>query len=126
VGVDQHGDALQVAAARLKGSFAMHAPSCEGKASLDATYDPATGVVTLLGFDAKDKLYPKDEDRLAAVEQWRAGRWSEGEMQVQQAFWRSRKHPDLPVWTIIHEGEGMPALSVTDASGRRRVYVWEE
>ena len=126
VGVDQHADALHVASARLKMSYALHAPSCEGEAKLDATFDPATGVVTLLGFDAQDSIYPKDEDRLAAVEQWRAGRMVDGELHVSQAFWRSKKHPDLPVWTLIPEGEGLPAVSVTDASGRRWVYVWEE
>lgn len=126
VGVDQHADALHVASARLKMSYALHAPSDVGATQLDATYDPATGVVTLLGFDAQDATYPKDEDRLAAVEQWRAGRVVDGEMVSQQAFWRSRKHPDLPVWTLIPEGEGVPAVSVTDASGRRYVYIWEE
>lgn len=126
LGVDQHADALQVAAARLKGAYRLEADSAEGNAQLDVTYDPATGVVTLLGFDAKDPLYPKDEDRLAAVEQWRAGRLVDGELRVQQSYWRSRKHPDLPVWTIIPEGEGQPAVSLTDASGRRWVYVWEE
>ena len=126
VGVDQHADALHVASARLKMSYALQAPSNMGKAQLDATFDPATGVVTLLGFDAQDATYPKDEDRLAAVEQWRAGRVVDGEMVSAQAFWRSRKHPDLPVWTLIPEGEGVPAVSVTDASGRRYVYIWEE
>ena len=126
VGVDQHADALHVASARLKMSYTLHTPSADGDAKLDATFDPETGMVTLLGFDVQDVLYPRDVDRLAAVEQWRAGRLVDGEMVSSQAFWRSRKHPDLPVWTLIPEGEGAPAVSITDASGRRWVYIWEE
>ena len=69
---------------------------------------------------------PAQADRLAFVEQWRAGRIVNGEMICDSAFRRSRETPDLPVWCLLPDGEGAPAVSVTDATGRRWVFVWQE
>lgn len=124
LGVDMHGDALQVAASRLKGDYRMEAACAQGEAVLDAAYDPEKGVATLHGFHAPGKL-PADVDRLAAVEQWRAGRLNDGVFRAEVNLTRSRVSPDLPVWALIPPGDGAPAISLTDAWGRRWVYVWE-
>lgn len=124
LGIDQQGDALQVAASRLKGGYRLEAASSGEGACLSATYDPSKGMVTLEAFDAPG-TFPADADRLAQVEQWRAGRLMDGIFRAEVNLTRSRVSPDLPVWAFIPEGEGVPAISLTDARGRRWVFAWE-
>ena len=113
-----------MAASRLKGGYRLEAASSGEGACLSATYDPSKGMVTLEAFDAPG-TFPADADRLAQVEQWRAGRLMDGIFRAEVNLTRSRVSPDLPVWAFIPEGEGVPAISLTDARGRRWVFAWE-
>lgn len=122
LGIDQHGDALSVTAARLKGDFAVDAPTASGDAVLDAVFDPDKGMVTLMGFTAPGE-WPQSADPLAQVEQWSAGRLrSDGTFYAQENLTRSYVSPGLPVWALIPEGEGEAAVRVTDARGRRWLF----
>ena len=122
LGIDQHGDALSVTAARLKGDFAVDAPTASGDAVLDAVFDPDKGMVTLMSFTAPGE-WPQSADPLAQVEQWSAGRLrSDGTFYAQENLTRSYVSPGLPVWALIPEGEGEAAVRVTDARGRRWLF----
>lgn len=126
VGMDTQPEALNVTAQRLNDGYVLEAETSADEAKLDATFDPESGMLTLTGFDAPHPSLPAQADRLAFVEQWRAGRIVNGEMICDSAFRRSRETPDLPVWCLLPDGEGAPAVSVTDATGRRWVFVWQE
>ena len=60
------------------------------------------------------------------LESWSAGWLREGAMVIDQSYGRSVKQPELPLFCILPEGEGVACVSTVDAAGRRRVYRWVE
>lgn len=126
VGVDTQADALHTTVSRLHEGFVLDSEISADPAALDATYEPQSGMITLAGFDAPHPALPVTADRLAFVEQWRAGRIVDGVFRCMQSFRRTRETPDMPVWCLLEEGEGTPAVSITDATGRRWMFTWQE
>ena len=125
VGMDTQAEALHTTVQRLGEGFVLETDTSADEAVLDATFDPESGMLTLTGFDAPHPALPKQQDRLAFVEQWRAGRIVDGKLICDASFRRSRETPDLPVWCLLPDGEGEPAVSITDAAGRRWVFRWQ-
>jgi SAM-dependent methyltransferase len=125
VGVDTQADALHTAASRLQEGYVLQSVVSDDPAELEATFDPASGMVTLHSLKAPHPALPEQADGLAFVEQWRAGRIVGGEFICQHAFRRTREAADLPAWCLLDEGEGIPAVSLTDATGRRWIFQYE-
>ena len=125
VGVDTQADALHTAASRLQEGYVLQSVVSDDPAELEATFDPASGMVTLHSLKAPHPALPEQADGLAFVEQWRAGRIVDSEFICQHAFRRTREAADLPAWCLLDEGEGIPAVSLTDATGRRWIFQYE-
>ena len=125
VGVDTQADALHTAASRLQEGYVLQSVVSDDPAELEATFDPASGMVTLHSLKAPHPALPEQADGLAFVEQWRAGRIVGSEFICQHAFRRTREAADLPAWCLLDEGEGIPAVSLTDATGRRWIFQYE-
>ena len=43
---------------------------------------------------------------------------------VNETFRRTPRNPELPLFCLLADGEGEPAVSTVDAAGRRRVFKW--
>lgn len=125
LGVDESPEALAIARSRLTDApMTLSSPCDESPAPLEGSYDPATGMLLLTGFHASHPAFPATRSAMDALEGWSAGRLTDGVMRTEQTFQRSHAHPDLPLMTLLSPGEGDPAVIATDASGRRRAYVW--
>ncbi len=124
LGIDSSNEALQVTASRLrKHNYAVENECTVDDAVLDAVFDQDKGMVTLMGFRCPGN-FPDLPDPLATVEQWRAGRIRDGVFYTDENLMRTYQSPDLPLWGLLPEQEGTPAVSVTDAAGKRRVFQW--
>lgn len=124
LGIDSSNEALQVTASRLRKHNYMVENECTvDDAVLDAVFDQDKGMVTLMGFRCPGN-FPDLPDPLATVEQWRAGRIRDGVFYTDENLMRTYQNPDLPLWGLLPEQEGQPAVSVTDATGKRRVFQW--
>ena len=127
LGVDSSHEALMVTRSRLDTShMTVCCPCAEDQAPLEGTYDAMTGVMMLTGFQAEHPAFPPSERAMDVLESWSAGWLREGEMVIDQSYGRSVKQPELPLFCILSEGEGVACVSTVDAAGRRRVYRWVE
>ncbi len=125
LGIDTSSEALQVTASRLrKHNYTVESECTVDEAVLDAEFDQDKGMVTLMGFHCPGE-FPAILDPLAAVEQWRAGRIRDGVFYTDENLMRTHQSPDLPLWGLLSEQDGIPAVSLTDATGKRRVFQWE-
>ena len=131
VGIDMEAEALHTSAARLHEGFTLDSAPSADKATLDALFDPTSGMITLYGLDAPHPTLPAPDkhaglDAMTFIEQWRAGRIVNGEFVCSQSFRRTHETPEIPAFCLLEDGEGAPAVSVTDTTGRRWIFRWEE
>ena len=124
LGIDGNGAALEITTSRLRNNDYTVASECTvDDATVEAAFEKERGVMTLMSFHATGD-FPQLADPLGIVEQWRVGRVKDGVFYTEENLLRSHQSPDLPAWGIVPEGEGVPAISITDASGKRRVFAW--
>ncbi len=126
LGIDNNAGALEVTASRLRNNNYTVQDECTvDDAAVEAVFERERGVMTLMAFHAPGD-FPQLADPLGIVEQWRAGRVKDGVFYADENLLRSHLSPDLPSWGLMPDGEGTPAISITDAAGKRRVFVWED
>lgn len=127
IGVDAQPAMLCMTAARLDGDYELRCSASALPASLDASRDGIEGMVlTLHGFRPQDARLPEPADSLELLEQWRVGRIVNDVLYVQESFTRTPQRPSLMPWMLLPGGDGEVGISVTDPTGERRIYRWEE
>lgn len=96
----------------------------EDETRLEGMYTGEGGMLLLTGFNATHPSFPRMEQAMDTLEGWSAGHITEGGFVVDQAFRRTTRSPELPLFCLLPGGPGEPGVSTVDAAGRRRVYRW--
>ncbi|MBQ3485772.1 MAG: site-specific DNA-methyltransferase [Clostridia bacterium] len=125
IGVDTSPEAILTTASRLECSdLTMDCPCTEDETRLEGMYTGEGGMLLLTGFNATHPSFPRMEQAMDTLEGWSAGHITEGGFVVDQAFRRTTRSPELPLFCLLPGGPGEPGVSTVDAAGRRRVYRW--
>ena len=125
VGVDTSAEAILTTASRLDShNQTLDCPCTLDDARLEGMYTGAGGMMLLTGFTAAHPSFPRTEQAMDALESWAAGHIVDGAFVVSESFRRTPRNPELPLFCLLAEHEGEPAVSTVDAAGRRRVFKW--
>ena len=127
VGVDNSPEAILTAASRLDtADLALECPCTLDETRLEGMYTGAGGMLLLTGFNATHPSFPPTEQAMDSLESWAAGHIMDGVFVVDQAFRRTTRQSQLPLFCLLPGKEGEPAVATVDAAGRRRVFRWVE
>lgn len=127
IGVDASPEAILTTASRLDSpDLTLECPCTMDDTQLEGIYTGEGGMVLLTGFNATHPSFPRTEQAMDALESWAAGRIVNGAFRVSEGFRRSPHSPELPLFCLLPQEEGIPAVSTVDAAGRRRVFQWRD
>ncbi len=128
LGLDNSPEAISVCQNRLPpDDLIVEAPCSAEPAGLHGTCDPGGGVLTLAGFDAAHKAFPRDFEPLSNLEGYCLGTLDgDGTLRVEVTQRRSFRVPQLAQIATFPPTEGPVALLTVDAAGQRRGYVWTD
>ena len=123
--MDTSAEAILTTASRLDShNQTLDCPCTLDDARLEGMYTGAGGMMLLTGFTAAHPSFPRTEQAMDALESWAAGHIVDGAFVVSESFRRTPRNPELPLFCLLAEHEGEPAVSTVDAAGRRRVFKW--
>lgn len=127
VGVDNSAEAILTTAARLDShDQTLDCPCTLDDTRLEGIYTGQGGMLLLTGFTAAHPCFPPTEQAMDTLEAWASGHIVGDTFVVSESFRRTPRTPELPLFCLLPEGEGIPAVSTVDAAGRRRVFKWVE
>ncbi|MGN0755110.1 MAG: DNA methyltransferase [Aristaeellaceae bacterium] len=127
VGVDNSTEAILTTAARLDShDQTLDCPCTLDDTRLEGIYTGQGGMLLLTGFTAAHPCFPPTEQAMDTLEAWASGHIVGDTFVVSESFRRTPRTPELPLFCLLPEGEGIPAVSTVDAAGRRRVFKWVE
>ncbi len=128
LGLDISPEAISVCQHRLPPeNLTVEAPCAADPAELHGTCDPKGGVLTLAGFDAAHKAFPKEFEPLSNLEGFCVGSLTEdGALRVSLSQRRSFRSPQLPLIATFPPMDTPLVLLTIDAASRRRGYVWKD
>ena len=127
IGVDTSAEAILTTASRLDSrDQIIDCPCAEDDAKLEGMYTGAGGMMLLTGFTAAHPSFPRTEQAMDALESWSAGHIVGDTFIVSESFRRSPRSPELPLFCLLPDGHGDPAVCTVDAAGRKRVFRWKD
>lgn len=118
IGVDASPEAILTTASRLDSpDLTLECPCTMDETQLEGIYTGEGGMVLLTGFNATHPSFPRTEQAMDALESWAAGRIVNGAFRVSEGFRRSPHSPELPLFCLLPQEEGILAIF---CSRRRR------
>ncbi len=127
IGMDLSPEAILTTAARLDSpNLTLDCPCTLDNTRLEGMYTGPGGMVLLTGFTAAHPSFPRTEQAMDALESWSAGHIVGDTFIADQTFRRTARNPELPLFCLLPDKEGIAAVSTVDAAGRRRVFRWAD
>ena len=127
IGVDSSREAIAVSENRLRlQDLSVHMACDASPAALYGSFDAASGLVVLTGFEAERPAFPRTAEPFAALEAWGCGPIVGETLHLQHICSRTFRAPELaPMGFVRTETYPLGVLTV-DAAGRRQVFRWTD